>query len=60
MAMYGGIDPHSNNLVLVLVDGEGRQVRVRKLATDLRAVLEALRPFGKAIQALAVESTYKW
>ncbi|MEF8793269.1 hypothetical protein [Thiohalorhabdus sp.] len=57
MAMYGGIDLHSNNLVLVPVDGDGQQVRVRKLATDLRAILEELLPFGEAIQGLAVNLT---
>ncbi len=58
MKLYGGIDLHSNNSVVVLQDEADRVVYQKRLANDLVTVLEALEPHRKAVTGLVVESTY--
>jgi len=58
--LMAGIDLHSNNLMIGMVDQEGKRVRHEKLACELKAVLEFLRPYQRRLKSLAVESTYNW
>jgi len=60
MKVYGGIDLHSNNSVIALLDEEDKVVYRRRLPNDLQIVLSELAPYGKAIEGLVVESTYNW
>ena len=60
MKLYGGIDLHSNNSVVALLDEADRVVYRRRLANDAVVVLEALAPYREAIVGLVVESTYNW
>jgi transposase len=60
MKLYGGIDLHSNNSVVALLDEEDRIVYRKRLANDAAGVLAALAPYGDAIEGLVVESTYNW
>ena len=60
MKLYGGIDLHSNNSVIALLDEEDKVVYRRRLANDLELVLSELEPFSDAIEGLVVESTYNW
>ena len=60
MKLYGGVDLHSNNGVFALKDEHGKRVFCKRLPNDLPSVLEALKPYGKHIEAIAVESTYNW
>ncbi len=60
MKLYGGIDLHSNNSVVVLQDEADRVVYQKRLANDLVTVLEALEPHREAVTGLVVESTYNW
>ncbi len=60
MKLYGGIDLHSNNSVIALLDEEDRVVYQRRVPNDLQQVLGALAPFAEAIEGLVVESTYNW
>jgi transposase len=60
MKLYGGIDLHSNNSVIVLSDEEDKVVYRRRLANDLELVLSEVEPFGDGIEGLVVESTYNW
>jgi transposase len=55
-----GIDLHSNNIVVGLMDQEGRRVADKKLTCDLPTVLKFLKPYKGQLVALAVESTYNW
>ena len=60
MSYYAGIDLHSNNNVVVVIDEEER-VRYRKrLRNDLPSVIRALAPFGNELLGVVVESTYNW
>ena len=60
MKLYGGIDLHSNNSVVALLDEDERLVYRKRLANDAPGILEALAPYREAIVGLVVESTYNW
>jgi transposase len=58
--LMAGIDLHSNNLFCAIVDMNGKRVFEKKLPCDLESVLQALKPFQKRLEKIAVESTYNW
>jgi transposase len=60
MKLYGGIDLHSNNCVVVLLDEADAVAYRRRLPNNLTVVLGELAPFADAIDGLVVESTYNW
>ena len=60
MALYGGIDLHSNNNVVALSDESDRVVYRKRLANEVETVLDALAPHRAEITGLVVESTYNW
>ena len=60
MKLYGGIDLHSNNSVVALLDEDERLVYRRRLANEAPSILEALAPYREGIVGLVVESTYNW
>lgn len=60
MALYAGIDLHSNNSVVVVQDEEDHVVGRRRLANDLKTVLAWLEPYRKDLAGVVVESTYNW
>ena len=57
MKLYGGIDLHSNNSVVALLDEQDRVVYRKRLPNDAAGVLEARAPYREAIVGLVVEST---
>ena len=59
MELYAGIDLHSNNSVVVVLDECDREVYRRRLSNELDRIVGALRGCG-AIKAVAVESTFNW
>ncbi len=59
MELYAGIDLHSNNSVVVVLDANDREVYRKRLPNDLAMIVEALRSCG-SINAVAVESTFNW
>ncbi len=60
MVLYGGIDLHSNNNVVVVQDSDDNVVGRQRLPNDLRTVCDWLKPFRKELAGLVVESTYNW
>lgn len=60
MKLYGGIDLHSNNCVIALIDEDDRRVYQKRLGNDLSRILGELSPYQTAIEGLAVESTFNW
>jgi transposase len=60
MKLYGGIDLHSNNSVVALIDEEERLVYRKRLPNDAAVVLAVLEPYREALEGLVVESTYNW
>jgi transposase len=58
--IMAGVDLHSNNLMLALVDRDGKRVAHQKLACEMSSVEQALAPYRKRINTIAVESTFNW
>ena len=58
--VIAGIDLHSNNLVIGVMDLEGKRLGYEKLDCDLQQVEQFLRPYKGRLQSMAVESTYNW
>jgi len=58
--IMAGIDLHSNNLMLALVDRKGQRLFHKKVDCDLNGVEQALSPYRKRIDTIAVESTFNW
>jgi len=60
MPLYGGIDLHANNSVIVLLNEQDQVIYQRRLANHLPTILEQLVPYHTDIQGVVVESTYNW
>lgn len=60
MALYCGIDLHSTNCWVSIIDDERRAVREKKLGNDLAAILGFLEPYRDDLEGIAVESTFNW
>lgn len=58
--LYAGIDLHGNNVVIGVIDQEGKRVAQRKVDCDLEQVAGFLKPFKARLQSAAVESTFNW
>lgn len=60
MELYAGIDLHSNNSVLLVLDEQDRTVFAKRLPNDLAAIITALRACAGPMHGVAVESTFNW
>ena len=60
MKLYCGIDLHSNNSVIVILDEADKVIFHKKLNNDLALILEQLSVHKDKITAIAVESTFNW
>jgi transposase len=58
--VVAGMDLHSNNVVIGIMDLDGQRVASRKLPCELKEVVKFLAPFKKRLEKVAVESTYNW
>jgi len=58
--LVAGMDLHSNNVVIGIMDADGRRVATGKVACELQAVVKFLAPFQPQLERVAVESTYNW
>ena len=60
MRLYCGIDLHSNNSYLVVLDEQDRAVYQRRLRNELELILGELAPFAEQLVGTVVESTFNW
>ena len=60
MALYCGIDLHSNNHVLVIIDEKDKRLVEKTLPNDLSCSLRELQPYKRRLKGIAVESTFNW
>src|SRR5215210_5060382 len=58
--LYAGIDLHSNNSVLVVLDEQDRMIYQQRLPNRLQEIVQALAGCPGEIAGIAVESTYNW
>jgi transposase len=60
MTLYGGIDLHANNRVVVLLNEQDQVMYQQRLSNHLPTILEQLAPYQAEIKGVVVESTYNW
>ena len=60
MSLYGGIDLHANNSVIVLLNEQDEVIYQKRLPNDLTMILGQLAPYHAELRGLVVESTYNW
>ena len=60
MALYCGIDLHSTNSWVAVINQERQIIRQAKITNDLKAILGFLEPFQTDLKGIAVESTFNW
>lgn len=58
--LYVGIDLHSSNSYIGIMNMRSERIMSRRLPNDKEKILMALRPFKEQIRGIAVESTYNW
>jgi transposase len=58
--LIAGLDLHSNNVMIGVINQEGKRVAHRKLECDLKEVVAFLEPLKPQLQSMAVESTFNW
>ena len=58
--MYSGIDLHSNNSVVAVIDEADRVVAQKRLPNDLTKVVGFLGRWKGELAGVVVESTYNW
>ena len=57
---YAGIDLHSNNCLIAILDDEDKVVAQKRLPNDLQSIFEYLAPWRASLAGTVVESTYNW
>ena len=60
MTLYCGIDLHSNNHVVCVIDDKDQRILEKKLDNDPELTLRTLSQYKKRLKAIAVESTFNW
>jgi transposase len=60
MSLYGGIDLHANNSVVVLLNDQDQVIYQKRLPNHLPTILEPLNLHHGEIKGVVVESTYNW
>jgi transposase len=60
MKLYGAIDLHSNNNVMVLSDEQDHVVYEKRLPNDLALIVQQLAAYRDSLEGIVVESTYNW
>ncbi|WP_233860175.1 IS110 family transposase [Paraburkholderia sp. HD33-4] len=57
---YSGIDLHSNNSVVTVIDETDRVLAEKRLPNDLTKILALLAPWQAELAGVVVESTFNW
>jgi len=57
---FCGIDLHSNNSVVSVIDEADRKVAERRLPNELSRIVSFLAPWQSELAGVVVESTYNW
>jgi len=60
MTTYAGIDLHSSNCYLAVIDQQQTWLFGKRLPNSLEQVQAALQPFKEGLSGVVVESTFNW
>ena len=58
--LYAGIDLHSNNSHLAILDQSDKRIFHKRLPNMADVLLAELEPFKETLSAIVVESTFNW
>ena len=58
--LFAGLDLHSNNVMIGVINQDGRRIARRKVDCNLAQVTHFLAPFKSQLKSMAVESTFNW
>ncbi len=58
--LYSGIDLHSNNSYVVVINQDDRKLYQKKLPNATEIILSELAPFKETLEGVVVESTFNW
>lgn len=60
MQFYAGIDLHSSNNYMAVIDAEGKKVFKQKMSNEPDIILSKLDNFREGVVGVVVESTFNW
>jgi transposase len=60
METYAGIDLHSSNNFIGIIDSKDKRLYGKRHSNRLEDVLRALEPFKDSLKGVVVESTFNW
>jgi transposase len=60
MQLYAGLDLHSRNTFIGIMDKEFKRVFAKRVSNNLPLITKTLEPFQDQLQGIVVESTYNW
>ena len=60
MQLYAGLDLHSRNTYIGIMDKAFKRVYARRVSNSLPLILAALEPFKDQLKGIVVESTFNW
>lgn len=60
MKLYSGIDLHSSNSYLAIIDENGKRIFKEKLPNEINTIIERLSQYSGTLEGVVVESTYNW
>ena len=58
--LIAGMDLHSNNVLIGIINQDGKRLAHRKVNCNLAEVIAFLKPLKAQLQSMAVESTFNW
>jgi transposase len=60
MKLYSGIDLHSTNSYLAIIDDSGKRIFKEKLPNEISTITDRLSLYSGTLEGVVVESTYNW
>lgn len=60
MTLYCGIDLHSNNSVICVINDRDKRLKEVKVDNDADLVIKVLSRYKKRLKGVAIESTFNW
>jgi transposase len=60
MQLYAGLDLHSRNTYIGIMDNKFKRVYNKRVSNNLPLILKTLNPFQNQLKGIVVESTFNW
>ncbi|MEN8123449.1 MAG: IS110 family transposase [Bacteroidota bacterium] len=60
MSYYVGMDLHSSNTVIGIIDNQEKKIFSRRLPNDIHLILKQLERFSADVKSITFESTFNW